>query len=89
MGGLIAYELQKFEQNRSEIYLYDLAVAETHHLKGIARSLIEELKLVAKERGAKVIFVQAHNVDTPAIALYTRLASNIENEVTHFDILIE
>lgn len=27
VGGIAAYELRKFEQERSEIYLYDLAVA--------------------------------------------------------------
>jgi aminoglycoside 3-N-acetyltransferase I len=27
VGGIAAYELQKFEQERSEIYIYDLAVA--------------------------------------------------------------
>lgn len=32
VGGLAAYELKKFEQARSEIHLYDLAVAvATHH----------------------------------------------------------
>jgi aminoglycoside 3-N-acetyltransferase I len=30
VGGIAAYELMKFEQERSEIYLYDLAVEETH-----------------------------------------------------------
>src|SRR4051812_27781215 len=28
IGGLVAYVLEKFEQERSEIYIYDLAVAE-------------------------------------------------------------
>jgi len=28
IGGIAAYELRKFEQQRSEIYIYDLAVAE-------------------------------------------------------------
>jgi aminoglycoside 3-N-acetyltransferase I len=28
IGGLAAYELKKFEQARSEIYIYDLAVTE-------------------------------------------------------------
>jgi aminoglycoside 3-N-acetyltransferase I len=27
VGGIAAYELKKFEQQRSEIYIYDLAVA--------------------------------------------------------------
>src|SRR5690348_17302291 len=30
VGGIAAYELKKFEQERSEIYLYDLAVAREH-----------------------------------------------------------
>ena len=30
VGGLTAYELKKFEQERSEIYIYDLAVASAH-----------------------------------------------------------
>jgi aminoglycoside 3-N-acetyltransferase I len=41
VGGLAAYELQKFEQERSEIYIYDLAVAGEHRRKGIATALIE------------------------------------------------
>ena len=30
VGGIAAYELHKFEQQRSEIYIYDLAVAAAH-----------------------------------------------------------
>ena len=30
VGGITAYELRKFEQERSEIYIYDLAVAVPH-----------------------------------------------------------
>src|SRR5690606_22282785 len=36
VGGLAAYVLEKFEQARSEIYIYDLAVAEAHRRQGIA-----------------------------------------------------
>src|SRR5215213_7957104 len=35
VGGLAAYELHKFEQDRREIYIYDLAVAETHRRQGV------------------------------------------------------
>ena len=35
-GALCAYELHKFEQERSEIYIYDLAVSESHRRQGIA-----------------------------------------------------
>ena len=71
-GGLAAYELRKFEQERSEIYIYDLAVRQAYRRQGIATALIEHLKRIAAERGAYVIFVQADYGDDPAVALYTR-----------------
>lgn len=87
VGGIAAYELRKFEQERSEIYLYDLAVVEAHRRKGIATALIMELKKIAASRGADVIFVQADLGDEPAIALYTKLGAR--EEVLHFDIAPE
>jgi aminoglycoside 3-N-acetyltransferase I len=84
VGGLVAYELRKFEQERSEIYIYDLAVAQEHRREGIATALIGELQRIAAERGAYVIFVQADPPDAPAIALYSKLGSR--EEVLHFDI---
>ncbi|NEP41904.1 MAG: GNAT family N-acetyltransferase [Okeania sp. SIO2G4] len=70
VGGLAAYELHKFEQERSEIYIYDLAVSTEHRRQSIAMALIDALKNIAVERGAYVIFVQADYGDDPAIELY-------------------
>lgn len=84
VGGLVAYELQKFEQERSEIYIYDLAVAKTFRREGVATTLIQELKKIAAERGAYVIFVQADHGDDPAIELYTKFG--VKEDVFHFDI---
>ncbi len=84
VGGLAAYELRKFERERSEIYLYDLAVAAAHRREGVATALIRELQAVAVERGACVIFVQADRGDDPPIALYTKLG--VREDVLHFDI---
>jgi aminoglycoside 3-N-acetyltransferase I len=88
VGGLAAYELQKFEQERSEIYIYDLAVLESHRRQGIATSLIQTLNDIAAQRGAYVIFVQADTgiEDEPAIALYTKLGTR--EDVLHFDIAV-
>jgi aminoglycoside 3-N-acetyltransferase I len=86
VGGIAAYELQKFEQERSEIYIYDLAVAAVHRRQGIATALIQELKKIAAARGVYVIFVQADIGDAPAIALYTKLGTR--EDVLHFDIAI-
>ncbi|GAB4213924.1 MAG: hypothetical protein OHK0012_10990 [Synechococcales cyanobacterium] len=86
IGGLTAYELRKFEQERSEIYIYDLAVAESHRRQGVASALIRTLQTIAAVRGAYVIFVQADtdSDDEPAQALYARFGQR--EEVVHFDI---
>jgi aminoglycoside 3-N-acetyltransferase I len=89
VGGIAAYELQKFEQARSEIYIYDLAVVRTHRRQGIATGLIAELGRVAAARGAHAMFVQADVgvEDAPAIALYETLGTR--EEVLHFDIPVK
>jgi aminoglycoside 3-N-acetyltransferase I len=87
VGGLAAYELHKFEQERSEIYIYDLAVAADHRREGIATALIEALKRIAAARGAYVIYVQADIGDEPAIALYSKLG--VREDVLHFDIAVD
>jgi aminoglycoside 3-N-acetyltransferase I len=87
VGGLAAYELDKFEQERREIYIYDLAVAEAHRRRGIATALIRELQRVARERKAYVIYVQADPEDEPAIRLYESLGT--KEDVHHFDILVD
>lgn len=87
VGGLAAYELVKFEQERSEVYIYDLAVAAAHRRQGIATALIAELKTIAAARKAYVIYVQADLVDAPAIALYSKLG--VREDVLHFDINVD
>ena len=87
VGGLAAYELIKFEQERSEIYIYDLAVDDAHRRQGIATALILELKKIAATRGAWVIYVQADYIDPPAVALYSKLGAR--EEVLHFDIPVD
>lgn len=87
VGGLVAYELRKLEQERSELYIYDLAVLEAHRREGIATALIDALRAIGKERGAYVMYVQADPPDAPAVALYTKLGTR--EDVYHFDIDIE
>lgn len=85
-GGLVAYELDKFERARREIYIYDLAVAEAHRRRGIAAALIGRLRHIAAERRAEVIFVQADYGDDAAIALYEKMGTR--EHVLHFDIAV-
>jgi len=87
VGGLVAYELDKFERARREFYIYDLAVSEKYRRRGIATALIKHLCAIAVQRGAWVVYVQADHGDEPAIALYEGLG--VREDVLHFDIPIE
>lgn len=87
VGGLVAYELDKFEQARREIYIFDLAVAEAHRRRGIATALIGRLREIAAARGAWVVYVQADYGDDPAIALYEKIG--VREAVLHFDIPVD
>ncbi len=84
VGGLAGYFLHKFERVRKEIYVYDLAVAESHRRQGIGRAMLRHLKELAKDLDAYVIFIQADGDNPPAIALYDSLGKR--DEVLHFDI---
>ncbi len=87
VGALAAYVLPKFEQTRSEIYIYDLAVLEAARRQGVATALIDHLRAIARDIGAWTIFVQADIIpeDEPARALYRKLACE-EITALHFDI---
>lgn len=84
VGGLVAYELDKFERQRRELYIYDLAVASGYRRRGIATALIERLQEIAVRRAAWVVYVQADYGDDAAIALYEKVGAR--EDVMHFDI---
>lgn len=86
IGGLVAYEFIKFEQERNEVYIYDLAVRAAHRRRGVATALIERACAIAAEQGAWAVYVQADTgeEDAPAIALYSKLGTR--EEVLHFNL---
>jgi aminoglycoside 3-N-acetyltransferase I len=84
VGGLVAYELEKLERAQSELYLYDLAVAEAHRRQGVATALIGRLCALAAERGSSTVYVQADWGDEPAKALYGKLGTR--KRVLHFEL---
>lgn len=87
IGGLVAYEFDKLERARREVYIYDLAVAALHRRRGVATALIGHLREIAAARGAWAMFVQADHGDDPAIALYAGLGAR--EDVLHFDLLLD
>ena len=86
-GGLVAYVLDKFEQQRKEVYIYDLAVASKYRRRKIATGLIQFVQTEAQDLGAWVVFVQADPVDTAAVKLYSSLGTR--EDVFHFDFSLE
>lgn len=87
VGGLAAYQLDKFEQDRREIYIYDLAVAEHHRRRGVATGLINELRRLAAARKVYVMYGQADQGDVPAMRLYESFGRR--EDVHHFDIPVD
>ena len=87
VGGFTAYILDKFEQERKEVYIYDLAVLKEHRRRGIASKLIQNLRQVGKVFGVYVIFVQADKGDMAAIKLYESLGTG--EDVYNFDITVD
>lgn len=85
-GALVAYELKKLEQARSEIYIYDLAVDAAYRRRGVATTLIQALQPIAKNLGATSIYVQADPEDEEAVNLYTKLGERAD--VLHFDFVV-
>lgn len=55
VGGLAGHALRKLEQPRSELYIYDLAVTESHRRRGIATALLERVEALARDRGARPV----------------------------------
>lgn len=88
IGALAGYVLQKFEQARSELFIYDLAVLECHRRLGAGTALIEEARRLARQAGARTIFIQADAIPEgePARALYRKFARS-ELTAHHFDIV--
>ena len=64
VGGLAAYALVKFECERSQIFIYDLAGARYHRRGGVASVLISRLRTIAADRGAHVILSPVKNASS-------------------------
>ena len=85
IGGLSAYLLQKFEQPRQEIFIYDLAVSALWRRQGVASQMLGWVCRQAEQLGAWVIIIEAEEGDEPAVQLYRKLASS-EEMAHHFNL---
>ncbi|HSE61648.1 MAG TPA: GNAT family N-acetyltransferase [Candidatus Saccharimonadales bacterium] len=85
VGGIVAYTLHKFEQERSEIYIYDLAVSRNQQRRGVGRQLVAEVCKIAKRQDSWTVFVQADEGDE-AIKFYESLNPTENLKTRNFDL---
>lgn len=70
VGFLTAHRLQRFDNRKAEILLYEIGVHQDYRRKGIGKSLINEVKKWAKEVDAAEIWVLTEKTNPVAMSLY-------------------
>ena len=69
-GFVLAHELPRRHGDRSELFVYEVDVAETHQRHGIGKAMLARLAELARERGIRVGFVLTDEDNVAANALY-------------------
>jgi len=70
VGFALVYELQRIDQNRPMMFLYEIGVSEAHRRRGVGRAMIEHVKRASSERNAHKVFVIASRTNEAALRLY-------------------
>jgi ribosomal protein S18 acetylase RimI-like enzyme len=71
-GFLLAYMLDRVDRNQKMVCLYEIGVSESHRRRGIARAMIESLKLLCKQENAMKAWVITNRSNMAAVKLYER-----------------
>lgn len=73
VGGLTAHTLPMTRTASYEVFIYDIAVRESHQRQGVGRQLVAALRTSAREQGITDVFVAADDEDTHATDFYRSL----------------
>ncbi len=84
VGGLIAHTLMMTAAERSEVFVYDIAVIPDQQRLGHGRRLVQELRALANQRGIDTVFVAADDEDIHALDFYRALGAT-PSPVTMFE----
>jgi len=85
VGCITGHELAMTRHERTELFVYDLAVRADRQRRGIGRRLVDALVAGAAAQGVGVVFVLADDEDVDAIAFYEGLGGR-PAPVTMFDL---
>ena len=70
IGGLTAYELEMYTEAATELFIYEIGVAETHRRQGVGRALIESARSLCHDKRLSALYVPAMADDARAVAFY-------------------
>lgn len=85
IGGLTAYEMKMFKRETTEMFLYEIEVAEPRRQKGVGKALIEYLKQICLEKGIVEMFVGTEKENLPARKLYQTTGGNADENSVWFN----
>ena len=87
VGGLTAYEMKMFKRETTEMFLYEIEVAETHRQLGVGKALIECLKEICESNGIVEMFVGTEKGNLPAQKLYSATGEMADEDSVWFNYL--
>ncbi len=85
IGGLTAYEMKMFKRETTEMFLYEIEVAEKFRQKRVGRALIEHLKEICTSKGIVEMFVGTEKDNFPAQKLYSTTGGNPDENSVWFN----
>jgi aminoglycoside 3-N-acetyltransferase I len=83
IGGLTAHTLPMTTYETSELFVYDIAVHADYRRRGVGRQLLNELRKLGSDVGAREVCVPADMEDLPALDFY-RALKGVETSVAFF-----
>lgn len=87
IGGLTAYEMKMFKRETTEMFLYEIEVAESHRKRGVGSALIEFLKQICLQKGIVEMFVGTEKDNLPARKLYSTTGGKADEDSVWFNYL--
>ncbi|MES2516200.1 MAG: GNAT family N-acetyltransferase, partial [Bacteroidota bacterium] len=78
VGGLTAYELPLYYLNKSELFIYDIAVKKEFQRKGLGKQLLLAVTVYCKDNHIENMFVVANEEDEHALDFYRSTGGTAE-----------
>jgi len=81
VGFLLAYKLERCDSEQPMMLLYEIEVLSNYRRRGIAKSLIQQIKLLCQQKQFMKAFVITSETNAPAMGLYKSTGGR--REATH------